>query len=106
MPVTTRRQPRNLSHSDPNSKGGPSEDTSPRTMQESDVDDGPMDGSFAVSSSDNEDEEHDESVWDQPESDASEEESDHESDHSEVDDDYEGSFYTIKGYAPCELRIQ
>ncbi len=105
MPVTTRRQLRNLSHFDANSKGGPSEDTFPRTMQESDVDDDPMDGSFAVSSSDNEDEEH-ESVWDQPESDASEEESDHESDHSEVDDDYKGSSFTIKGYTPCELRIQ
>jgi len=64
-------------------------------MQESDVDDDPMDGSFAVLSSNTgrENVEH-ESVWDETESDAFDEESDHKSDHSEVDDDYEGKFFT------------
>jgi hypothetical protein len=97
MPVITRRQLRSLSHPNAVSEGGPSEDTLPRTMQESDVDDDPMDGSFAVLSSSKEDEEQ-ESVWDEPEFDASEDESDHEEiDHPDVDDDYEGDFHIIDG---------
>jgi hypothetical protein len=103
MPVTTRHQLRSLSHPNAISEGGPSEDTLLRTMQESDDDDDPMDGSFAVLSSS----EEDESVWDEPESGAPEEESGpEESDHPEVDDDYEGTFNTIKGYMPCKLRTQ
>jgi hypothetical protein len=96
MSVTTRHQLRSLSHPNAVSEGGPSEDTSPRTMQESDVDDDPMGGSFAVLSSSKEDEEQ-ESAWDEPESGASEDESDHdeEIDHPDVDDDYEGNFQII-----------
>jgi hypothetical protein len=75
-------------------------------MQESDVDDDLMDGSFAVLSSSKEDEGQ-ESVWSEPESDASEDESDHEEiDHPDVDDDYEGYFLTIDGYMPFKLRTQ
>ena len=108
MPVITRRQLRSLSHPNAVSEGGPSEDTLPRTMQESDVDNDPMDGSFAVLSSSKEDEEQ-ESVWDEPESDASEDESDHEEiDHPGVDedDDYEGNFHITDGYMPCKLCTQ
>lgn len=101
MPVTTRRQLRGLSHRIAISETGPSEDTFPRTMQESDDDDDPMDGSFAVLCS-SEGEEH-ESMWDEPESGASEDE---ESDNPEVDDDYEGTFSIIKGYTRCKLRTQ
>lgn len=106
MPVITRHQLRSLSHPNAVSEGGPSEDTLPRTMQESDVNDDPTDGSFAVLSSSKEDEGQ-ESVWDEPESGASEDESDHEEiDHPEVDDDYEGSFHITKGYMSCKLRTQ
>ncbi|KAF8487336.1 hypothetical protein DFH94DRAFT_849739 [Russula ochroleuca] len=91
MPVTTRRQLMGLSHPNAISERGPTEDTLPRTMQESDDDDDPMDGSFAVLSSSEEDEDH-EPVRDEPESGASEEALDHEeSDLLEVDDDYEVS---------------
>ncbi|KAI0268999.1 hypothetical protein BGY98DRAFT_318472 [Russula aff. rugulosa BPL654] len=59
-------------------------------MQESDDDNDCMEGSIAASSSSKEDEEQ-ESVWGEPESDASEDESDHEEiDHPE-DDDYEAT---------------
>jgi hypothetical protein len=112
MPVITRRQLRGLSHPNAVSEGGPSEDTLPRTTQEShgDVDNDPMDGYFAVLSSSKEDEEQ-ESVWDEPESDPSEDESDHEEiDHPDVDDDddddYEGNFHITGGYMPCKLRTQ
>ena len=106
MPVITRRQIRSLSHPNTVSEGGASEDTLPRTMQESDVDDDPMDGSFAVMSSSKEDEEQ-ESVWDEPKFDASEDESDHEEiDHPDVDDDYEGNFHITDGYMPCKLHTQ
>ena len=68
----------------------------PRAMQESDDDNDCMDGSIAASSSSKEDEEQ-ESVWGEPESDASEDESDHEEiDHPE-DDDYEGNFHITDG---------
>jgi hypothetical protein len=110
MPVITRRQLRSLSHPNAVSEGGPSEDTLPGTMQESDVDNDPMDGSFAVLSSSKEDEEQ-ELVWDEPESGASEDESDHEEiDHPDVDDDddddYEGKFHIANGYMPCKLYTQ
>jgi hypothetical protein len=106
MPFITRRQLRSLSHFDAVSEGGPSEDMSPRTMQESDVGNDPMDGSFAVLSSSKEDEEPD-SVWDEPGSDASEDESDHEEiDHPDVDDNYEGNFHITDGYMSCKLRTQ
>ena len=106
MPVITRRQLRNLTHPNAVSGGGPSEDTLPSTMQESDVDDDPMDGSFAVLSSSKEDEEQ-ESVWDEPESDASEDESDHEEiDHPNDDEDYEGKFHITDDYMPCKLHTQ
>jgi hypothetical protein len=106
MPVTTRRQLMGLSHPNAISERGPTEDTLPRTMQESDDDDDPMDGSFAVLSSSEEDEDH-EPVRDEPESGASEEALDHEeSDLLEVDDDYEGTFNTIKVYTSCKLRTQ
>ena len=106
MPVITRHQLKSLSYANAMSEGGPSEDTLPRTTQESDVDDDSMDGSFAVLSSRKEDEEQ-ELLWDEPESDASEDESDHEEiDHPDVDDDYEGKFHTIDGYIPCKLRKQ
>ena len=99
MPVITRRQLSRLSHPNAMNEGGPSEDTFPRTMQESDVDDNPMDVSFTVLSSSKEDEEQ-ESIWD-------EDESDHEEiDHPDDDDDYEGSFHIIHGYMRCKLRIQ
>ena len=104
MPVTTRRQLRSVSHLDAISEAGPTEDAFPRTMQKSDIDDDPMGGSFAVSS--NEGEEH-EPVWDEPEFGASEEELGHEeSDNPEVDDDYEGTFNTIRVYTLCKLRAQ
>jgi hypothetical protein len=103
MPVTTRRQLRSLSHPNAIGECGPSEDTFPRTMQESDDDDDPMDGSFAVLPSSEEGEEH-ESVWDEPKSGAPEEELGHA--ESDNDDDYEGTFNTIKGYVPCKLRTQ
>jgi hypothetical protein len=97
MPVITRRQLSTLSRPNTVSEGGPSEDTLSRTMQESDVADDSMDGSFAVLSSSKEDEEQ-ESVWDEPESNASEDESDHEEiDHPDVDDDYEGNFSHHRG---------
>jgi hypothetical protein len=100
MPVVTRGQLRSISHPNPISEGGALADTLPRTMQESDDDDDPMNGSIAVLS---EGEEH-ESVWDEPESGASEEElGDEESDHPETDDDYEGTSDTIKGYMPYKL---
>jgi hypothetical protein len=108
MPVITRRQLRSLSRPNAVSEGGPSEDTLPRTMQESALDNDPMDGSFAVLSSSKEDEEQ-ESVWDEPESDASEDESDHEEiDHpdDDDDDDYEGNFHITDGYMPCKLHTQ
>ena len=108
MPVITRRQLRSLSHPNAVSEGGPSEDTLPRTMQESDVDNDPMDGSFAVLSSSKDDEEQ-ESVWDEPESDASEDESNHEEiDHpnDDDDDDHEGNFHITDGYMPCKLHTQ
>jgi hypothetical protein len=106
MPVITRRQLRNLSYPNALSEGGPSKDTLPRTMQESEVDDDPMDGSLVVLSSSDEDEEQ-ESVWDKPESDASEDESDHEEiDYADVDDDYEGNLYIIECHMPCKLRTQ
>ncbi|KAN0105528.1 hypothetical protein V8E52_010933 [Russula decolorans] len=98
MPVITRRQLRSLSRPNAVSEGGPSEDTLPRTMQESALDNDPMDGSFAVLSSSKEDEEQ-ESVWDEPESDASEDESDHEEiDHpdDDDDDDYEATLPMAK----------
>ena len=99
MPVVTRRQLSRLSHPNAMNEGRPSEDTFPRTMQESDVDDNPMDVSFTVLSSSKEDEEQ-ESIWD-------EDESDHEEiDHFDDDDDYEGSFHIIHGYMRCKLRIQ
>lgn len=102
MPVITRGQLRSVSH--PN-EGRPSEDKSPRTMQESDDIDDPMNGTFAGLPSSEEGEGH-ESVWDEPES-APEGESDNEeSDHPEVDDDYEGTLDTIKGYTPFKLRPQ
>ena len=86
------------------SEGGPSEDTMQRTMQTSDADNHFMDGSIAASSSSTEDEEQ-ESVWDEPESDASEGESDNEEiDHLDEDDDYEGNFHIADGYIPCKLR--
>jgi len=104
MPAVTRRQLRNFPHPNAMSEGGPSEDTLPRTMQESDVDNDPMDGSFAVLSSSKEDEEQ-ESVWDEPESDASEDESDREEiDDPDDDDDYEGNFHITDGHMPCKLR--
>jgi hypothetical protein len=108
MPIITRRQLRSLSHPNAVSEGGPSEDTLPRIMQESEVDNDPMDGSFAVLSSSKADEEQ-ESVWDEPESDASEDESDHEEiDHPAVDDDddYEGKFHITDCCMPCKLRTQ
>jgi hypothetical protein len=110
MPVITRRQLRSLSHPNAVSEGGPEEDTLPRTMQESDVDNDPMDGSFAVLSSSKEDEEQ-ESAWGEPESDASKDESDHEEidhpdDDDDDDDDYEGNSHITNGYMPCKLRTQ
>jgi hypothetical protein len=70
-------------------------------MQESDDNDDPMDGSFTVLSS------GEEGVWDEPESGSSEEESgNEESDNPEVDDDYEGTFDTIKTYTPWKPRTQ
>lgn len=74
-------------------------------MQESDDIDDPMNGTLTGLPSSEEGEEQ-ETVWDEPES-ASEGESDNEeSDHPEVDDDYEGTFNTIKGYTPFKLRPQ
>ena len=90
MPVTTRHQIRAVFYLSAISEGGPSEDTFPGTMQESDDDDDAMDESFAVLSS-GEGEEH-ESVWDEPESGASEGGSGRE--ESEIYDDYEGTSNT------------
>lgn len=105
MPVTTRRQLRSASHRNAISEGGPTEDALPRTMQESDNDDDLMGGSFAVSSS--EDGEEHGSMWDEPVSGASEDESDREEgEYPELDDDYEGTFNTIRVYTPCKLRTQ
>ena len=98
MPVITRRQLSRLSHPNAMNEGGPSEDTFPRTMQESDVDGDPLDASFAVLSSSKEDEEQ-ESIWD-------EDETDHEEIDHDVDDDYEGSFHIINSYIQCKLRTQ
>jgi hypothetical protein len=92
MPVITRRQLRSISHSNPISEGGTLEDALPRTMQESDDDDDPMDGSVAVLS---------EGGGHESESGASEEEFGR--DHLEVDDDYEGTFNTVKSYTSCKL---
>lgn len=102
MPTVTRLQLRNFPHLNAMSGCGPSEDTLPRTIQESDIDNDPMDGSFAALSSGKEDEEQ-ESVWGEQESESSEDESDHDPDD---DDDYEGDFLPYRGYLPCKLRTQ
>jgi hypothetical protein len=103
MPAITRRQLRSFPQPNAMSEGGPSEDMLPRAMQESDDDNDCMDGSIAASSSSKEDEEQ-ESVWGEPESDASEDESDHEEIDHPGDDDYGGNFHVTDGYMRCKLR--
>jgi hypothetical protein len=106
MPVITRHQLRSSAHPNAVSEGGPSEDTLPRTMQESDADHDPMGGSFSVLFSSKEGERQ-ESVWNEPEFEASEDESDHEEmDHLDVDDDYEGDFHIADGYMSCKPCAQ
>jgi hypothetical protein len=102
MPVTTRRQSRGLleeSNAFEESERDRSEDRTLDNSQESDDD--AVAGSIMESSSTLDDEEHG-SVWDEPESDVSDEESnDGVGNASESDDDFEGIFVNIKARTLC-----